>query len=174
METGFLILAGGALSYERKLAILDTYHYMGVQTVVFLSFLSEYNEIPFPDDTRVKYQLYSDPLQIDLRKFTGCGLFINGGNQFLIEEFDRVYLKKLFGSFMVVGGTSAGAMVLGSSYYGEDVDGEFKIREGLGFVDFFVDTHFYERGRYSRFNSVRGAVVGVNEDSFVTVKLRDS
>jgi cyanophycinase len=100
-----------------------------------------------------------------------------GGTHFLTRLKERYIYDKI-----VVGGTSAGAMMLSTPmiYAGSDevqeIGGEIKITMGLEFLkDVCIDTHFTNRGRFVRMAQVivtnpSCIGIGIGEDTAIVVR----
>lgn len=97
------------------------------------------------------------------------GVFFSGGNQLKLTEVlsGTEFLETLKYRYekggLVVAGTSAGAaamsmfMIAGGSSEEGLLKGEIRLTSGLGFIDgVIIDTHFTERGRYSRLMNIVG------------------
>jgi cyanophycinase len=115
-----------------------------------------------------------DSRDADDRKFLkrineADAVFFSGGNQMkLIEvlcktKFLETLKKRHEREGLLIAGTSAGAaamstfMIAGGSSEEALLKGEVKLTNGLGFInDVIIDTHFTERGRYSRLMSIVG------------------
>ncbi len=100
-----------------------------------------------------------------------------GGTHFLTRLKERYINEKI-----VIGGTSAGAMVLSTPmiYAGNDevqeIGGEISITTGLEFLkDVCIDTHFTNRGRFVRMAQVivtnpTSIGIGIGEDTAIVVR----
>jgi cyanophycinase len=100
-----------------------------------------------------------------------------GGTELLTHLKERYIHEKI-----VVGGTSAGAMVLSTPmiYAGNDevqeIGGEVKITTGMEFLkDVCIDTHFTKRGRFVRMAQVivtnpSSIGIGVGENTAIVVR----
>ncbi|HRO38427.1 MAG: cyanophycinase [Flavobacteriales bacterium] len=116
------------------------------------------------------------------------GVMISGGNQLrLTTTFGgTAFLKILKRRYQeeegfVIAGTSAGAMCMSSTmiYQGQSatglVKGGVKMTTGLGFIaDVVIDTHFVNRGRFSRLTQCisgnpTAIGIGLGEDTGVVV-----
>lgn len=173
-----VILAGGNLSSESFNHILTSYKQCDIKNVFITNFLSE---LPMPEfehspDINLIY-CYSLPALLAMTDihFDQSGVFVLGGDQFKLQEYNIATVRTFLAQFRVIGGTSAGAMIMGKEYYGFPNEEKpiFETGEGLGFVDFYVDTHTFERGRISRMQHFPGMVVGVNEDSFISITVNE-
>ncbi len=116
------------------------------------------------------------------------GVMISGGNQLRLTTIfgGTPFLKQMKQRYQseagfVIAGTSAGAMCMSSTmiYQGQSatglVKGGVKMTTGLGLIqDVVVDTHFVNRGRFSRLTqciSANPAAVGIGlgEDTGVVI-----
>jgi len=100
-----------------------------------------------------------------------------GGTQFLTRLKERYIYEKI-----VVGGTSAGAMMLSTPmiYAGnnevQEIGGEVKITTGMEFLkDVCIDTHFTKRGRFVRMAQVivtnpSSIGIGIGENTAIVVR----
>lgn len=100
-----------------------------------------------------------------------------GGTKFLTALKDRYIKEKI-----VVGGTSAGAMVLSTPmiYAGssetQELGGEIKVTTGFEFIkDVCIDTHFVHRGRFVRMAQVIATNptcigIGIEEDTALIIR----
>ncbi len=119
---------------------------------------------------------------IDRIKTCNAVMF-SGGNQLRLSanfggpKLFRLIHHRYMTETLVVAGTSAGAMAMGSTmiYEGDasraHLKGEVKITTGLGFMDNVIfDSHFEKRGRFGRLSQAVGANpsaigIGLGEDT---------
>lgn len=114
-------------------------------------------------------------------------IFFTGGDQLritsilagspIIEEIKRRYLEE----FCIIAGTSAGAAAMSRTMiYGGDSSealqkGAVNLGDGLGLIDnLIIDTHFVERGRFSRLMQVlsinpTNLGIGLGEDAGIII-----
>lgn len=115
-------------------------------------------------------------------------IFFTGGDQLritsilagspIIEEIKRRYLEE----FCIIAGTSAGAAAMSRTMiYGGDSSealqkGAVNVGDGLGLIDnLIIDTHFVERGRFSRLMQVlsinpTNLGIGLGEDAGIIIE----
>ena len=115
-------------------------------------------------------------------------IFFTGGDQLritsilagspIIEEIKRRYLEE----FCIIAGTSAGAAAMSRTmiYGGDSSDahqkGTVNLGDGLGLIDnVILDTHFVERGRFSRLMQVlsinpTNLGIGLGEDAGIIIE----
>jgi len=115
-------------------------------------------------------------------------IFFTGGDQLritsilagspIIEEIKRRYLEE----FCIIAGTSAGAAAMSRTMiYGGDSSealqkGAVNLGDGLGLIDnLIIDTHFVERGRFSRLMQVlsinpTNLGIGLGEDAGIIIE----
>ncbi len=115
-------------------------------------------------------------------------IFFTGGDQLrltsilggspVIEEIKRRYKEE----FCIIAGTSAGAaamsrtMIYGGESHEAHQKGSVKLGEGIGFIDnIVIDTHFVERGRFSRLMHVvclnpANLGIGLGEDTGIIIE----
>jgi cyanophycinase len=114
--------------------------------------------------------------------------FFSGGDQLLLTSlyggtaFLSALKERYISEYLVIGGTSAGAMALSTPmiYAGsaevQEVSGEIKVTTGLEFLkDVCVDTHFVHRSRFVRLAQViatnPGCLgIGIEEDTAIIVR----
>jgi cyanophycinase len=119
---------------------------------------------------------------------TSDAFFFAGGDQLLLSSlyggspFLTALKERYIRDKIVIGGTSAGAMVLSTPmiYAGneevQEVSGEIKVTTGLEFLkDVCIDTHFVHRGRFIRLAQVIATNpgctgLGIEEDTAVVIK----
>ena len=90
-------------------------------------------------------------------------VFFSGGDQSKIcnllknsEIIKRIHQKYMHEDDFTIAGTSAGAMCLSSIMISDAVNGEamigydLELKEGLGFINSIIDTHFVHRSRFGR------------------------
>ncbi|MGM0414729.1 MAG: cyanophycinase [Bacillota bacterium] len=115
-------------------------------------------------------------------------VFFTGGDQLritsilagspIMEEIKRRYLEEFF----IIAGTSAGAAAMSRTmiYGGDSSDahqkGTVNLGDGIGLIDnVIIDTHFVERGRFSRLMQVlsinpTNVGIGLGEDAGVIIE----
>lgn len=97
------------------------------------------------------------------------GVFFSGGDQLKLCEvlaetdFLQILKRRYETDGLVIAGTSAGAaamsvfMIAGGSSEEALFKGEVRLTSGLGFIErVIIDTHFTQRGRFSRIMSIVG------------------
>ncbi len=135
-------------------------------------------------DIRIRERAEADDPE-NVRRIEDCDvIFLSGGDQMRLtnilgasDALDAIRRRHREGA--VLAGTSAGAACMSSTMvYGGPADdalrkGAVKMSAGLGFADgVIIDTHFLERGRFSRLMEV-GATnpehlgIGLGEDAAV-------
>jgi len=115
-------------------------------------------------------------------------IFLSGGDQLKLTtlyggtEFLLILKQRYIKEFLVIGGTSAGAMAMSTPmiYAGNEevqqIAGEIKITTGLEFLkDVCVDTHFIDRSRMVRMAQVIASNptcigIGLEEDTAVIIR----
>nr|WP_298379364.1 cyanophycinase [uncultured Halomonas sp.] len=127
----------------------------------------------------------SDPDNVQLIRQSGV-IFFTGGDQLRLTNVfggsaTLTAIRERLMDGAVVAGTSAGAAALPSTmiYNGASADalrkGGVNMTSGLGFIDYLIiDSHFLERGRFSRLMQVGASNpeylgVGLGEDAGVIV-----
>lgn len=116
------------------------------------------------------------------------GIFFSGGDQLKLTsvyggtEVIRLLKLRYIHDYLVVAGTSAGAMALSTPmiFHGvgrdEMIAGNVKITTGLEFLrDVCIDTHFVNRGRFVRMAQViaenpASIGIGIEEDTAIIVR----
>lgn len=115
-------------------------------------------------------------------------IFFTGGDQLritsilagspIIDEIKRRYLEE----FCIIAGTSAGAAAMSRTmiYGGDSSDahqkGTVNLGDGIGLIDnIIIDTHFVERGRFSRLMQVlsinpTNLGIGLGEDAGIIIE----
>jgi len=167
-KPSYLIIIPSASSYSRSLGedYYSVFRDLGVEKIRIFDFHS-------PDEVE-KNDVINEFLKTDLVFFTGgdqVRLFNIIGN----TNVHRIIKNRYYNDALNVAGTSAGAAVMSNPmiYDGNHlglVKGRVQFAEGLGLVNFTVDTHFVSRGRLGRLTqflctgiSTKG--VGLGEDT---------
>lgn len=161
-----IIPAASSYGYSLGRDYQEVFQGMGVKQVTVLDLKD------FHDAERSAH--IEELLQTNLVFFTGgdqVRLFNIIGN----TSIHRIIKNRYFNDNLHVAGTSAGAAVMSNPmiYDGNQlglVKGRVRFAEGLGLVDFTVDTHFISRGRLGRLTQflctgISQHGIGIGEDT---------